>query len=391
MDFIKWYKNIMDSARQEPPAAVWEEVQNHLDIEEVWTNLEKELPVSRTREKTLFFLAMAASLLILIAVGTLFLTGPAGQDVRQFTAGYHQNQDIFSRHSDYNDRPFQSLLSAVSELSASAGRRSPVTSFSPEGTGRGTSGEFPVYSPGVLEINALIGPETDRSLLIAGISGYEAEQVTRASSSLIRKPALSGYYAGVTGHLANTWLLNNKTLQGLKSDDLTSSLPSFGYSIGIIAGKSVSSNLDVQAEAYFLSLSRQGYNEYLHGQYINNLMQFSYSRMAFSAKWHFINRNDHNKHSLLLGAYTGLLKNALQDLGGESVSLNDQYRTADFGIIAGYEYLHPLGSHLSIGTGFQTRLGLNNIFAGDEIIPDYLNNTRNASINFMISLRYDLK
>ena len=390
MDFIRWYRNIMESARQEPPAAVWEEVQNQLDIEEVWMNLEKELPVSRTREKTLFFLAMAASLLVLIAVGTLFLAGPAGHDAGQFTAGNHRNHDVFSKHSGNNDG-FQSLLSAVSEFPVSTRGQQPATSFSPEGNGRGTSEEFPAYSPGVPGINALIGQETDRNSLIAGIAGNDAEQVNRASSSLIKKPALSGYYAGVTGHLANTWLLNNKTLQGLKSDDLTSSLPSFGYSIGIIAGKSVNSSLDLQAEAYFLSLSRQGYNEYLHGQYINNLMQFSYSRIAVSAKWYFINKNDHNKHSLLLGAYTGLLKNALQDLGGESVSLNDQYRTADFGIIAGYEYLHPIGNHLSVGTGFQTKLGLNNIFAGNEIVPGYLNNTRNASINFMISLRYDLK
>lgn len=390
MDFIRRYRDIVESARQEPPAAVWEEVQNQLDIEAVWTNLEKELPVGRVREKTMFILAAAASLLVLIAVGTLFLTGPAGNVAGPLAAGYNQNHDIFSRYLEKMDGRFQSLLSSVSEFPESTGRHSSFVLSAPEGTAA-RAADPPGYSPAVLEITAFTGRDKDKNILITGIAGIESASAIQPSGFLIKKPALSGYYAGITGHLANTWLLNNKTLQGLKSDDLTSSLPSFGYSVGILAGKSVNSNFDIQAEAYFVSLSRQGYNEYLHGQFTNNLMQFNYSRMAISAKWHFLNRNNRNKHSLLMGAYTGILKNAVQDLNGESLSLNDQYRTSDFGIVAGYEYLHPIGNHLSLGTGFRTQLGLNNIFAGNEIIPGYLNNTRNASINFVISLRYDRK
>ena len=171
---------------------------------------------------------------------------------------------------------------------------------------------------------------------------------------------------------------------------LTASLPSFGYSIGILAGKSINNRLDIQAEAYFVNRTGQNYNEYIHGHYISNKLQFTYSSLTLSGRWHFTN-NISSGHTLLLGAYAGILRNAFQDLNGDSISLEDEYKRADYGIVAGYEYFHPLGSNLELGTGFQTRTGLNNIFSGNEVIPDFLNNTRNASVNFIISLRYTLK
>jgi long-subunit fatty acid transport protein len=64
---------------------------------------------------------------------------------------------------------------------------------------------------------------------------------------------------------------------------------------------------------------------------------------------------------------------------------------SDYGVVAGYEYIFPLGNQLALGTGFQTKYGLNNIFSGNEIIPDYLNSTRNASVNIILSIRYNIK
>jgi hypothetical protein len=377
MDFIGWYKKIIESARQEPPAAVWENVQDQLDIEAVWNNLEKELPVGRTRERTLFVLAVAASLMILAGVGMLFLAGPASPDSVHL-AGDNQGQDIFPGNPGSVER---------SEFPPSADRDPGVLPASILNAGRP---QAPVWIPGALEQPVIVGAGQDMGMPVTMIAATGPLPVFQSSGQGTRKPDLPGYYAGITGHLANTWLLNNKTMQGLKSDDLTTSLPTFGYTIGIIAGRPVGRNLDIQAEACIVSL-RQGYNEYLHGQYVNNMMQLSYSSIVVSAKWYFINNPGHNKHSLLLGAYTGLLKNVSQDLGGKSYSLTSQYRTTDYGIVAGYEYLHPLGNRFSLGTGFQAKLGLNNIFAGTEMIPGYLNNTRNGSINFMVTLRYDRK
>ena len=94
---------------------------------------------------------------------------------------------------------------------------------------------------------------------------------------------------------------------------------------------------------------------------------------------------------LILGAYTGILRNAVQDLDGTSILMTSEYRSADYGIISGYEYLHPLNEKFTLGTGFLARYGLRNIFSGNDFIPHYLNSTRNASVNLMISVKYNLK
>ena len=389
MDLIKFYKNIVESAHKEPPAVVWEEIQNELDIEAVWNNLEKELP-SRNRERTLFIMAAAASLLVLIGVGILFWAAPRIDGAREMLAGYGQEFDLHPGHIQPEGGTIQPLHPAV--LNFPEIRENSISE-----TPSGAETVVPsLRDPGITNLQNPEKPGLiSRSENIKD-AGLHEISITHGQNGSIsaddrsgKRFALSGsgYYAGLTGHVSNTWLVNNKTLQGLKSDDLTASLPSFGYNIGLIAGKSINRNLDLQAEGYIVSLTRQSYNEYLNGHYINNMMQFSYARIALSGRWFFI---DHNNHALLFGAYTGFLKNARQVLNGQSVSLNDEYHATDYGIIAGYEYFHPLGNNLLLGTGFQTKIGLNNIFAGNEIIPDYLNNTRNASLNLIISLRYNL-
>jgi len=57
----------------------------------------------------------------------------------------------------------------------------------------------------------------------------------------------------------------------------------------------------------------------------------------------------------------------------------------------GYEYIFPLYGQLGLGTGFRAYYGLNNIYAGDENIPYYLNVTHNASVNITLSLKYIVK
>ena len=113
------------------------------------------------------------------------------------------------------------------------------------------------------------------------------------------------------------------------------------------------------------------------------------SSLSLSGKWYFNTTDQHGRHSILFGAYKGFLRNVTQRINEETLSLSHEYDRGDYGIVAGYEYLHPFGNGLSIGTGLQSRFGLNNIFSGNDIIPGYLNRTRIASINITISLRYN--
>ncbi|MFO7922368.1 MAG: hypothetical protein R6U58_01595 [Bacteroidales bacterium] len=383
MDFLKWYKNIIDSAEEQPPARVWEEIQNELDVDQVWTEIDKEMKAGR-RKDLVFRLSMAASVLLIIALGTILFSeagrSPSAKIITvndpAFPASIPESTykpSIIAYASEIRDFPRLRNIRAGNEKIVYTGSESIVIAREdyyslPQKKSIPDISKYNVISSG--------GPYS--------LSGEEPSTDKKEVTS-------GGYYAGVSGHLANTWLLNNKTLQGLRRDEFTASLPSFGYNLGITAGKKVSRRLDIQAELYIVSLTRQNYNEYLHGRYINNSIQFNYSSLTLSGRWLLLNRQGGSRHLLVTGAYTGILKNAMQDINGESISLKNEYNTADYGIIAGYEYLHPVGNNFYVGTGFQTKLGLNNIFAGNEIIPDYLNSTRNLSINLILSVRYNIK
>jgi hypothetical protein len=386
MDFSELYKNIIESAEEEPPARVWDEIQNELDVDLVWNNIEKNLSGARKRRR-LYPFAAAASILLLIGTGIFFHSNLKDQEFGELIISIDRTDDTFSNDALIQEPAIQPALSSKREFTEI-----------PETNGSVTEQALPdIDTPGQFyghyeDMPPLPKPESNPQLSghsiksgIHEIAG-KRENIPPGNKAVIA----SGYYAGLSGHLANTWLLNNKTIQGLRSDELTASLPSFGYNFGFIAGKDVSRRLGIQAEVHLVSTTRQNYNEYMHGQYINNNMKFSYSSFALSGRWYFINGSNPGRHALIFGAYTGILRNAIQHLNGESLSLNNEYSSSDHGIIAGYEYFHPLGNKLELGSGFQVKYGLNNIFTGNEIIPGYLNNTRNASINIMLSVRYTL-
>ncbi len=384
MDFLNWYKHMIESADQEPPSSAWEEIQNELDVEVVWAGINEELQGKRRR--ILFYrISAAATLLLLITAGAFFFTGITDQAQGGFTIHDGQFPEPVSPYMISTSQSIVAGLTVVNDF--------PELNY-PESIEKITSSRETEPTAGMDEI-ILHRPHLEHNtdpegyLLKMGsrdnVSQYEETTAKHKTGS----PA--GYYAGLSGHLGNTWLLNHKTLQGLRSEELTASLPSFGYSFGILAGKSVNNRLDIQAEAFFITRTSQNYNEYMHGQYINNSLQFVYSSLTLSARWYFTGSGMPGRHAILFGAYAGILRNALQDMNGESFSLKNEYNPADYGIITGYEYFHALGDQLMLGTGFQTKYGLNNIFAGNEVIPYYLNNTRNASINLILSLRYNLK
>jgi hypothetical protein len=381
MDFLKWYKKTVESATPEPPAEIWEEIRNELDVDIVWYKIEKDLPADG-RKRILFLMAAAASILLIIGVGTfLYLnSGAQGSGILISHIEHHQGYIGYA----VGEPSFQTHLAVALEFPDV--RQIPYV----QDESIIQAADQSVYSgAGLYPLNHL---EYTSELLEYDIQLHTCRFPVTGEENRSHRKVLSakGYYAGLSGNFANTWLLNNKTLQGLRSDDLTASLPSFGYSFGILAGKNIGRNLDIQAEVYLISLTRQNYNEYLHGKYLSNNMQFNYSSFSISGKWYLSEHEKPGRHSIMLGAYAGLLRNAEQNLNGETISLRQDYDPIDFGVITGYEYHFPVGNGFFLGTGFQTRFGLNNIFSGNDLIPDYLNNTRNASINLILSFRYNL-
>jgi hypothetical protein len=348
MDFLKWYKNIIDSADQEPPASVWEGVQEELDIDAVWSGINKELQES-SKKRVINHMSAAASILLIIAAGTFFFLNSGNKEMPE-PASLQAAISVPEKPESGESVDVQPVVVLTGSRGLTAGKGvSAEAKMSDDHPGRG--------------VNLTKLPGLACRYITAGMgfrgqeTGDSNEDHTAGKGSL----GLTGFYAGLSGHVGNTWLLNNKTIEGLRNDALTAALPSFGYSFGILAGKRINDRLDIQAEAIFISRTNQNYNEYLHGKYIYNNYQFNYSSIIVSGRW-YINHKAQKRHSVTLGAYAGLLRNAIQDLDGETLSLKHDYNRADYGVITGYEFIHRIDSHISLGTGFQARAGLNNIF-----------------------------
>ena len=387
MDFIKWYKNIVESGNEEPPSQVWEDIQDELDIDIVWQNIQTDLPGSKRR--TMYYrLAAAASFLLLIGFGTLLFydglkeTAPEAyvidayepddsdtlQPIRRQTESKVQVASIEADHDTLATT--KHLKDTIEKLPDTEIIKEPEEEIEP----------FPIlaYQPAISVTTPTI-KSTEKKYFVS-TQDIQTEETARV---------IDNYYVGLSGHAANTWLLNNKTIQGMQKDNLTATLPSFGYNFGIIAGKHLNKNISIQSEIYVISQNRQSYNEYIHGQYVNSNLEFNYSSYTISGRWQFMESENQGKHSLVMGAYTGILRNATQNINGSSISLKDEYNSIDYGLIAGYEYNHEIWDNLTLGTGVQTKYGLKNIFSGNEYIPDYFNSTRNMSINFILSVKYD--
>lgn len=383
MDFLKWYKNRVSSAEEEPPEVIWEEIQNELDIEAAWLNIRKGLP-SAGKKRIAVLLAAAASLLLLLGAGSFLYyvlrsqTPGGGNTERNYSASLADSYTINKPevHTRLNE------VSGFPDIRQALPPEDEQQFFVAE---TGNSAAYELQALPYKHVTSL--NESGKTGASIYIPAPERQNQVPANRFITG----NGYYAGIAGHIANTWMLNDKTMQGLKSDELTASLPSFGYNLGIVGGKNISNRFDLQAEIYFISVSRQNYNEYLFGSYINNNMQLSYSSFSITGRWYLTRPEKPERHALVFGAYTGILKRATQQIDGESRSLTSDYKSSDYGVIAGYEYLFHAGRDLSAGTGFQARYGFNNIFAGNETIPGFLGNTRNASINLTLSLRYHRK
>lgn len=389
MDFLKWYKNIVESSREDPPLDVWENIQDELDVDMVWENLDASLSKNK-RRVMVYRLAAAASLLLIIGFGTLFLYNALYNTVPEtyvFNTFELSDQDTilpirkkeslkdqetyFVQETQYletEEMPEDFKHEQVKPLITEYGLEEALQAI-----------------PRLAHQQYL---STHESQIVEQLAQIYFIDDTKEEQRIL---TTGKYYAGLTGHAANTWLMNNKTVQGLKSDELTATLPSFGYNIGIIAGRNINRNLSLQVELYLISQARQNYNEYVHGQYVSNNMEFNYTSFSLVGKRSVFNsQKKSGNHHLILGVYTGVLRNAIQNLNGTSLALDNDYSSTDYGVIGGYEYTYPFGNNLKLGTGFQVKYGLKNIFSGNEYIPDYLNNTRNASINLTLSIKYDL-
>lgn len=409
MNFLKWYKNKVESNELFPPESVWENIQDDLDIDNSWEEISRRLD-SRARLMNGLRAAAAAGILVLALAGVYrqFLTQEQPGENTSLAEGRREESSAGQKEStqvDAGDRQLPDEQATViqgddqpavrhtdgTQQQKEADRTDQVKEVIKEDESEkrtltaATERQYMAATDmkeaaGIPSMNIPGSINTDIIYDQAGNTGQGMKKI---------KKAFKKFYIGSTGQLANTWLVNQKTISGFKSTSLVSTNPSFGSDFGVYAGTGLTENIDLQMDLNILAQNKQEYNEYMNGNYVTSNMQFNYSRLGLSLRY-FINSVNfmQGEHALNMGPYIAYLHNASQDIDSETIYITDNYNTLDYGLQAGYEYVFPLVENLGLGTGFRAYYGLNNIYAGNERIPDYLNATNNASVNITLSLKY---
>ncbi len=396
MDFLKWYKNKVESNELEPPEEVWENIEDDLDINQSWLLINNHLS-EKSAIKRKYYLAIAASILVLFSVAGYWFLNSAKQQ-KEFLSIveniYEAENDILKEKTNTkNTLSVEKTPQFQKELTAS---KNPNVFIAENAL---FEEELPIdhqkYNNnnhvGVLDSVLIV----DSKVILLNCNFNTKLKINNTitnSSDAKERLAFRKLYIGATGQLANTWMLNEKTYSGLESYSLTKSNASFGSNFGIFIGTNIFERIALQLDINILAQNTQDYNEYMNGHYISNTMKFNYSQTALSMRYNYLSKRFlKGEHGINFGPYLGYLHNAYQIIDDEVISLTNNYTTYDFGIFVAYEYLIPISGKLGFGTGVKAYYGLQNIYSGDEFIPSNMNITNNASINISFSLKYSIR
>jgi hypothetical protein len=387
MELDKWYKSMVESNTEIPPESVWDGIQDALDVDLVWGKVEQTLAADK-RKKFFAPIAIAASIALTIGLGGLlfYLSGVTIHDSelvaeQQPIKATDSNENAISieepvhiMQGNEDATPPVPITIRVNALSKSVIEKQ---QFKKEIASESELFEFKTLR--MANANALPVSIVTISPLPIVQAGFDDNE----DDSEVWK--FRSAYIGVTGQMANTWLLSSKTISGLQPDELTATNVSFGQNLGVQLGASLTPHLSSQVEFLWISQSRQQYNEYINGKYVYNSLELDYYTLAIQSKYKF-----KQLHSIYAGGYLGLMKTAKQNVDGAVNMITNEYSKLDYGVILGYEYSIPLGNRLNISPGAFAKVGLNNVFTGNEYMPSFLNKTQVASLSFSLSLSYNI-
>lgn len=397
IDFNKWYKKKLEFHAEDPPAELWDAIQNDLDVELVWGRLNADLTPVRTY--SLYFkLAVAASLLLLAALcGWYFISlqhhvtpvAFSDQPVCADRIEFSVDQEGHYKAPTKTFEPALVLPHAISTKKPTADNL--PTGFNLVIAEIVSINEFPEWvfesdwwkTPSKIAVsynNRLPLIEFENDIILVA---HTKENPVADPMYLDSKNNFSEVIFGVSFQVANTWLLNDKTLNELSSSDQVSTSFSFGQNIGVKVGTNLGNNNRIWLDYHFISQSRQRYSEFLNGQYVSNTIELEYHSLSFL--WQHQLKENESPHRISAGLYLGLLRNAEQNTNGLFLDTTKDYEKLDKGLVIGYDYQYEFIPSFSLSGGIYGKLGLTNINSVKS------NRTQNAALILSLSLNYHFR
>lgn len=386
--FEKKYKEKIENNQELPPDSAWEEIHNKLDVCDLWWRVDARLSSIEKETRRRRFQDVAAIIIALLLIGIIWFS-----DTKM--------------KNEYNSLQISNLQLPFSDNTAK--KREDVVA---------NEDEKPLLAINMIKQDDIVPePEIQNDQIVIRNfpdqkkdqyvpPSLDQEQKVRLNTNI--KPAVlqaadntkapgkktisfENLYVGATGHFINSWLMNEKTINGLKSDEMTNTNLGFGSNFGLLLGFSFRDKLSLETELNVYSQLEQSYNEYLHGEYVSNQIELNYIMLNVLLKYQFRGFNFvQGKNYLYLGPYFSYLNTAEQTIENATEDVKNYYSNYDYGIIAGYEHEWFLSGNIGIGTGLRVNYGLTNIFSGTEVIPAHFYETHNLSFSFTLAIKYQI-
>jgi hypothetical protein len=392
--FTEWYKQEIESNPYDPPENVWNNIQDDLDVENVWQRISHQLYEDRKKilQRTIPYAAAAAILLLLLLLNPF--KPQKSYDLannvlnKNFPGLYQyseQDKDIqgdFTAKRDTSEEQTTAYLAAdlstpETNLTASLTASSVVQ----EKENDRTLSDLQKLSSLPADIDASL-PQT-----MISASNNTDDEIT--SSEKENEKSQPEFYAGLSGELGKSWLLSNKTIYSITESPYSSANPANESSFGFLGGVKINDKWSVELATILNDNRGQIYREYLDGQLVTNKYNLKYSSFSIKGRYKIISKtlNLPVSHNIIFGTYMGYLNNASQIIESESNNIKPDYRNYDLGLLIGYEIDSQILPNYTLSTGIQIDPGLINVYRGNEELPANFNKTYNASVGVSITIK----
>jgi hypothetical protein len=417
-DFLNWYKNKFKELDSPPPADVWENISNSLDVDEVWQGINSELD-KKEKRMLVTKVVVAFTLLVSAGIAVFFLNNTlhnkkitAQATISKTTIGgslkdeeksirntKNKKQLSFKTpiyRANKNNRPFAATEKKSVLTVKNQSRQNKVI---PPNADFKTDHTITDNTKIKKQIMMAIPPILPLINTVDSVIRYILMDVNLNDSAYIKNRTTTNnaskahsFMVGFAFANANTWLLNSDTYNGLKAGTLNQAKVSYGKSYNVLVGYHLSNKYCLQTEWVINNTHQQQYIDYQNGKEVNRDLKVNFTQVNVLMK----NKNEafyfgnklHTSFNYLAGINYSYVKSFTQQTDETISSVKGDYQNNQYSIILGLEYQVFIHSSWIITSGLRSNIGLQNIYKGNAIIPSQFNRTYDSSIGLNIGLCY---
>jgi hypothetical protein len=422
-DIIRRYQKQVAESKETAPFDLWPEISQKLDVEEIWDNVSANLDKDKRKKLIWIYASWAAVFFGVAFLGSLFFVELSNKTRQERELASEQPVDISPQIEDVDTigDSVNMPKSAVSDDSMQT-RLSEEPSFALQAAIESTKNDHEIFSANGMDKRSqelIVQPFTETTLMLAMHDGFEPEYIDfiqlepipvsfpaintdfspigsfdKPEGGLLALSGAQGLSFGLTTAIKNTWLFNQETFDGFNVNVPGETNLKFFPDLGVNIRYHFSPQWAFETSAFFSSKTGQSYNQFIYGRFTQKEIALNYMQIELHAsrksKRTFNNNSKVIQPRTSVGIYLAKLNSASETIAGEREKVIYRYNGNDYGFILGQDFDINLGNNLSLSPGLMLKWGLQNVYSGEANIPASLKATFNRSIEFRLSVDYNL-